>query len=77
MARWRYDEARGKDVAIFRLEAELDRIEDATIQAWRRDNKTKDENGKTKKPTVKEALAVALQVGLQELGAAYDPTRKK
>ena len=67
MARWRLD------VAIFRLEVELDRIEHATIEGWRRDNK--DPQTK-KKPTVKEALAVAMQIGLQELGRAYDPTRK-
>lgn len=74
MARWRYDEARKKDVAIVRLEAEIDRIEHATIEGWRRDNK---DPGTGKKPTVKQAMAVALQIGLQELGRDYDPTRKK
>lgn len=73
MARWRFDEARDKDLAVFRIEAELDRREHAIIEGWRRDNK--DPQTK-KKPTVKHALAVALQVGLQELGRAYDPTRK-
>lgn len=74
MARWRFDERRQKDVAVVRLEGEIDRIEHATLEGWRRDNKNQ-ETGK--KPTMKEALAVALQIGLQELGRDYDPTRKK
>lgn len=68
MPQWARDETKGKDVATFRLEAELDRAEYAVLQAWRRDNADRETGHK---PSMKQALAVALQIGLQEMGKQF------